>query len=160
MNTFWTHVTVLGNGGWIWLFLSGLLMIPKKTRDIGVTALEALATCAILTNLILKKLIDRTRPYDALEQLQILIRKETDSSFPSGHTSASFAAATVYAKMGGFLLGIPGYLLASLIAISRLYVGVHYPSDVIAGMGVGIFSAGATMRGKARVLAGERKKEE
>lgn len=141
MNPFWTFITSLGDSGWFWLALSALLMIPRKTRKIGFTALLAVAIGALFTNVILKNLVARTRPYEVINGLHILIEKQHDFSFPSGHTCASFAAALVYYRLCPRKWGIAAVVLASLIAFSRLYVGVHYPSDVLVGVVIGAFAA-------------------
>lgn len=86
-------------------------------------------------------LVARTRPYDLLGY-EILVRRLGDYSFPSGHTSASFAAATaIYAIDRRW--GAAAYVLAALIGFSRLYLGVHFPTDVLAGAVVGILAAKA-----------------
>lgn len=140
MTPFWKFITFLGNGGWFWITLSVLLLIPKKTRKVGVTALIALAIGAIITNVFLKNIVARTRPYEVIDGLLLLVGKQSDFSFPSGHSCASFAAAMAYYKMSPKQYGIPALVLAGLISFSRLYVGVHYPTDVIAGIMIGILS--------------------
>ncbi|MCI8834415.1 MAG: phosphatase PAP2 family protein [Ruminococcus sp.] len=141
MDGFWKWITMLGDSGWFWILLSALLMIPRSTRQVGLTALLALLIGALCTNVLLKNLVARVRPYETVEGLQRLIEAQKDFSFPSGHTCASFAAAFVYwRKMPG--KGSAACLvLAGLIACSRLYVGVHYPTDVLAGLCIGIGSA-------------------
>lgn len=128
---FWKTITFLGDGGWFWIALGVILLIPKKTRKAGFTALIALAIGAVFTNLGLKQLVARTRPYDAVEGLVPLVAKLKDFSFPSGHTCASFACAAVYLRLYPGIQGKGAVILAFLIALSRLYVGVHYPTDVI-----------------------------
>lgn len=96
-------------------------------------ALLALAFSYLIDNLLLKNLIARTRPYEVIAGLHTLIGAQRDYSFPSGHTGSSFAAAVVLfcrlpKRLSSFLL-----LLAFLIGFSRLYVGGHYPSDIIVG---------------------------
>lgn len=146
MDGFWKFITMLGNGGWFWITVSVILLIPKKTRWIGVTALIALAVGALITNVVLKNMVARTRPYEVIDGLVLMIEKQKDYSFPSGHTCASFAAACVYLKMMPKKYGIPFLILAALIAFSRLYVGVHFPTDVIGGLLIGMFAAWAAMR--------------
>lgn len=146
MTPFWTFITSLGNSGWFWIVLSVLLMIPERTRKVGITAIAAIAIGALITNVTLKNLIARTRPYEVIDGLKLLIERQHDYSFPSGHTCASFAAACVYYRMGPKRWAIPAVILASLIAFSRLYVGVHYPSDVLAGLLIGAFSAWAAVK--------------
>lgn len=157
MNPFWEFITSLGNGGQLWLALSFLLLIPKRTRRVGAAALIALLIGFLITNVALKNLVARTRPYEVVDGLKLLIRKPHDYSFPSGHACASFAAAAVYYRMAPKRWGIPAVILAALISFSRLYVGVHYPTDVLAGVVIGIFAAWAAVKimefivGKANV---------
>lgn len=146
MTPFWKFITSLGNSGWFWIALSLLLVIPQRTRKAGIAAVLAMAIGALITNVTLKNLVARTRPYEVIEGLRLLIEKPHDYSFPSGHTSASFAAAMVYYRMAPRKWGIPAVILASLIAFSRLYVGVHYPSDVLGGLLVGVFAAWAAVK--------------
>lgn len=141
MTPFWTFVTSLGDAGWFWIVLSVILMIPKRTRKIGITALVSLGIGALITNVALKNIVARTRPYEVIDGLILLVGVQSDFSFPSGHSCASFAAAMVYYRMLPKKYGICAVILASLIAFSRLYVGVHYPSDVIAGVGIGMVAA-------------------
>lgn len=146
MLGFWRFITWLGDSGWFWIAVSVVLLIPKKTRTVGIAALLALLVNLLITNVTLKPLIARTRPYEVIEGLKILIAAPHDYSFPSGHTSASFSAALVYLQMLPRRYGIAFVVLAALIAFSRLYVGVHYPTDVLGGLVVGIFSAWAAVR--------------
>ncbi len=142
----WKGITFLGDGGWFWIVLGLLFLFPKKTRKAGVTALLALAIGAVVTNLFLKDLVARIRPYDSVEGLVPLVARLKDYSFPSGHTCASFACAGVYYKAFPGKWGKAAMVLAVLIALSRLYVGVHYPTDVLAGALVGTFSALAALK--------------
>lgn len=146
MNPFWEFITSLGNAGWFWLALSLVLLIPKRTRGMGAAALLAIIIGALITNVVLKNLVARTRPYEVVDGLKILIKRPHDYSFPSGHACASFAAAAVYYRMAPKRWGISVVILASLIAFSRLYVGVHYPTDVLAGILIGIGAAWAAMK--------------
>ena len=136
-------ITHLGDAGWFWIALSVVLLFFKKTRRAGITALLALLIGALITNVALKNLVARIRPYEVIEDLHLLIEKQSDYSFPSGHTCASFAAGLVYLKMLPCRYGVAAILLAVLIAFSRLYVGVHYPTDILGGILVGSFAAWA-----------------
>ena len=107
----------------------------------GWYGLLSMGVGALITNVCLKNLVARTRPYEVVEGLVPLIRKPTDYSFPSGHTCASFACTLVLYRILPKKYGVPAVLLAALIAFSRLYVGVHYPTDVLGGLAVGIFSS-------------------
>lgn len=134
LTPFFKVVTSLGDEGAVWIFLSVLLLCFKKSRITGVTCAISLLTSFIFNNLILKNIIARTRPYEVIEGLKALIPPPHDFSFPSGHTAASFAVAAVIFLMMHKKYGIPALILATLIAFSRLYLGVHYPTDVLFGM--------------------------
>ena len=140
-NPIWIGITTLGNGGAIWLLISIGLLFHKKTRHVGILSLCALAVSFIINNVMLKNLFARSRPFDAINELNYLISKPTDYPFPSGHTGSSFASGGVLflglSKKYSWLFPA----LAGLIAFSRLYVGVHYPSDVIGGAVIGIVIA-------------------
>ena len=133
-------ITVLGDAGIFWMIVAAVLAITKKYRKIGFGMAIAMALGLLVCNVTLKPLVARIRPYDFQETLgvtiNLLIEKQHDFSFPSGHTIASFEACTVI-LLGSRKLGIPATLLAILIAFSRLYLYVHYPTDVIASMILG-----------------------
>jgi undecaprenyl-diphosphatase len=93
----------------------------------------------LINNHLIKNLVQRPRPFVTFTDLQIIIPTPSEFSFPSGHTSSSFAAAGVFYKHLPKKIGVPAIVLAGLIGLSRLYVGVHYPTDVIAGILMGIF---------------------
>lgn len=130
-------ISKLGNGGIIWLVLSGLLCVFPKYRKAGVTMLTALALDVLLCNVMLKPLVGRMRPFTVNTGMELLINAPKDFSFPSGHTAASFAAAFALLFVKN-KLWIPSMILASLIAFSRLYLYVHYPTDVLAGILLGL----------------------
>jgi len=137
MDFIMPKITSLGNGGFIWILTAVILLFFKKYRKGGIAMLIALAVGAILGSVILKPLIARPRPFHANGELPLLIKIPTDFSFPSGHTMSSVSSAYVLTfinkKFGYF--AIP---LAVLIAFSRLYLYVHFPSDVLAGAIIGI----------------------
>ena len=146
---FFSIITHLADAGWFWIALAALLLCFKKTRKTGCVMGAALLMGVIFGNGILKPLIHRVRPYDnaawspAVTRATLLISPPSDYSFPSGHTLASFEGA-----FGIFLCnkkwGAPALVLAVLIAFSRLYFYIHYPTDVIGGMILGIgFSVAA-----------------
>ena len=112
-------ISKLGNGGIIWLVLSGLLCVFPKYRKAGVTMLTALALDVLLCNVMLKPLVGRMRPFTVNTGMELLINAPKDFSFPSGHTAASFAAAFALLFVKN-KLWIPSMILASLIAFSRL----------------------------------------
>ncbi len=123
-------VSWLGNGGLIWIIAAVVLLAIPKYRKGGVALSVGLLACLIIGNLTLKPLIARTRPFDMIEGFELLIAAPTDFSFPSGHTLSSAvgaAALTMTDKRFGYA-AIP---LACLIAFSRMYLYVHYPSDIL-----------------------------
>ena len=130
-------ITSLGNAGWFWIVLGLVLLCVKKYRKYGVLVLGALILSALFGNIILKPLVARQRPCWINDTVELLIRVPKDYSFPSGHTQASFAAATALFT-GNKKAGICAYVLAALIAFSRLYMYVHFPTDVMAGIVIGI----------------------
>ena len=133
-------ITSLGNAGIIWIGLAVVLLILPKTRKEGIIVAAALLVDLILCNLILKNLVARVRPYDVNTAIAVLIKKPLDFSFPSGHTAASFAAMTALFLAKMKKAWIAALILAVLIAFSRLYFYVHYPTDVLGGIVVGILS--------------------
>ena len=131
-------ITTLGNGGAIWIALTILLLAIPKTRKIGCMSLIALLGTLLVNNMLLKNLVARTRPYEVIEGLTYIVMKPSDYSFPSGHAGCSFSAACIMYRRLPRRYGVPALILAILIALSRLYVGVHYPSDVLFGVISGI----------------------
>ena len=143
---FFELVSLFGKAGIFLILLSLALLIYKPTRRFGTAMLLGVTIGAICTNLFLKVFISRPRPYadesSLFHQLWLLVGQnlESDKSFPSGHTTAAFAAMTP-----AFILGKPkvkwaAVIFAVLMGIARIYLVVHYPSDVLAGMIVGIFA--------------------
>lgn len=137
LDWFFSRLTHLGDAGIIWIVLAlGLLLYPK-TRRTGAVVAIALVLDLILCNGILKNLIARTRPYDINTAVELLIKAPSDYSFPSGHTAAAFAAVTaLWCCRSRFRL--PAFVLAVLIAFSRLYLYVHFPTDILGGVLVGL----------------------
>ena len=138
-------VTVFGDGGIFWIAWAVLLFLIPKTRKTGLGMALALTMGLLLCNLTLKPLVARIRPYDLQwelygREIALLAGKMHDFSFPSGHTIASFEAATVLLK-NSKKMGIPAMILAIAIAFSRLYLYVHYPTDVLASIVLGILLA-------------------
>lgn len=131
-------ITTLGNNGLIWILLTLLFLAVPKTRRVGYMLTAALLGTLIVNNIILKNLVARTRPYEVVEGLTYLVKKPTDFSFPSGHAGCAFAAAGIMFRSLPKKYGVPSLVLAILISFSRLYVGVHYPSDVLFGVLSGI----------------------
>ena len=141
LTPFWKVITFLGNGGWFWLVAAAVLLIPKKTCRVGITALLSITIGFLITNVLLKNIVARPRPFDAYTEIIPLITRPTDFSFPSGHTCASFACALVFFRMLPKKYGVPAVVLAGMVAFSRLYLGVHYPGDVLGGFLVAAFAS-------------------
>ena len=131
-------VTFLGEAGWFWIALAAVLCCFRPTRRAAIAAAIALLLSLLVNNLILKPLVDRTRPYEVLEGLVNLAPPPGDASFPSGHAGASFAASTAMAPHLRRRWAVCLLVLAGLIALSRLYIGVHFPTDVAAGVLIGV----------------------
>ena len=138
-------ITMFGDGGIFWIACAVILLCIPKTRKTGLGMGLALVMGLIVCNITLKPLVQRIRPYDFQQEyfqvtIQLLTERMHDFSFPSGHTIASFEAATVL-LINNKKLGIPAMILAVLIAFSRLYLYVHYPTDVIFSIVAGILFA-------------------
>lgn len=155
LTGFFRHITRLGDLGIFWIIICLLLFAGavitqirnRKTSHSGnpflrpaLTCFLALLSCFLFSNILLKNIVCRVRPYDRLPDLIVLTRKPGDFSFPSGHTAFSFAGAVA------LLLSVPEkcrrpailfVILAVLIGFSRIYLGVHYPTDVLAGALIG-----------------------
>ena len=137
LNPIMKFITSLGDEGILPIAVIILFLLFKKTRKVGITAGVSLALEAILINLTIKKLVGRTRPYVVNEAIEYITKRPSDNSFPSGHTGCVFAVASVLFFMMPKKVGIPAMVIASLVGISRLYVGVHYPTDVLGGAVIG-----------------------
>ena len=134
--------TSLGNGGMIWIAVSLAMLCHRNTRPAGMLALCAMLLGLVCTNLILKPLIMRPRPWLDVVGLIPLINEADPNSFPSGHTCAAFACCVTWARFASRRwVKVLCLILAVLMGFSRLYVGVHFPSDVIAGCVVGCLCA-------------------
>lgn len=138
---FWTFFTFLGDAGWFWIATTIALLSAPALRPVGLAALRSLLVSSLLVNLLLKPLFGRDRPFEAFPVLEPLGRRPKDRSFPSGHTSASFSVAVVCAAALPLPAGVLFLTIASLIGLSRIYLGVHFPSDVAAGALVGTIVA-------------------
>lgn len=133
-------ISFMGNGGFIWILISVILVFQKKYRKVGIMLAITLIVVALLGECIIKNIVQRNRPFLEVNSLKLIIKAPNSYSFPSGHTASSFAAALIL-TLSFKKYGIPFFLLAVLIAFSRVYLFVHYPSDVIGGIILGIFSA-------------------
>lgn len=159
-------ITLFGDGGVFWIAVSVLLLFFPRTRKTGLGMLFALLLGLLVCNLTLKPLVKRPRPYDFQFdnfgiEIKLLVDGLHDYSFPSGHTIASFEAATVL-LLNSKKMGIPALILAILIAMSRLYLYVHYPTDVIFSLFAGILFGfiGNALANQVRLPSGKKGKYE
>ena len=132
----------MGDAGLLWIGISLIMLIPKNTRKWGIQMLVAIAVTFVIGNLIVKNLFHRERPYVQVPELDALriIAKPSEYSFPSGHTMNGFTAS-ITMLFWDKRFGIPAVVVAAIIAFSRMYNIVHFPTDILAGVGIGIISA-------------------
>jgi undecaprenyl-diphosphatase len=130
-------ITRLGDDGIFWIILAIIFLCFRKTRKMGFSSALAMLIGLIVVNVVLKNAVGRIRPYEVNPSVTLLVERLSDYSFPSGHTAVSFEAATAI-FIRNKKLGIPSLILATLIAFSRLYLYVHYPTDVLAGFVIGV----------------------
>lgn len=138
-------LTLLGSGGAIWLLAAGGMLCTKKYRRQGVILLAGLAVGVLVGNVCLKNLIARPRPCWLDDSVMMLISSPADYSFPSGHTLSSVIGATVLTKTDR-RFGWAAIPLAAVIVFSRLYLFVHFPSDILAGAILGVIIGEAVYR--------------
>ena len=145
-------ITRLGDMGAIWLIPGIAMLVTDNRKKDGAQLLLCLGLCGAINSLLIKNIVDRARPFDMLHGLEVLIKRPSDFSFPSGHTASSFAAAYSLNKTFGKRVGIPAYALATAIGLTRIGVGVHYPSDVVVGAAVGTAVAMGVTRGMSAFM--------
>lgn len=130
-------ITNLGNLGIVWVIISIFLLRTKTYKEVGIMILSGITLSTIFSEGIIKHIVHRPRPCEVIQFEDLLIQKPLSYSFPSGHTASSFTAAGIFDIM------IRQYrpyvmVLAVLIAFSRIYLCVHYPSDIFAGIILGL----------------------
>ena len=159
LNPVMTVLTHTGDKGILFIALCLVLLIIPRTRRVGFITAASIAIESILNNLLIKNIVARTRPYDEIEGLINLVGRQSDYSFPSGHTGAAFAVAGAMLVVALFglpmiensgevsrkdlslsfkLISVLLIMYATLLAFSRMYVGVHYPTDVLCGLLLGL----------------------
>lgn len=139
LDTIFPAITFLGEKGWLYIVIAVILLVIPKTRMWGAKVATSLILGLVFGNMLLKNVVERIRPYDVVENITLLVDKLSDYSFPSGHTLAAFEFFTVVyfmpiKKMYKVLAGV----FAFVMAFSRLYLYVHYPTDVLGGMLLGM----------------------
>lgn len=133
LSIFLLAFTIMGNGGLLWAIVSAFLLFNPDTSRYGFYMVIALCLCACANNFLFKSLFSRQRPCDIHKNVPLLINRPFGSSFPSGHTATSFACAMPMIHMDP-RLGLIALFVAFVIAFSRVYLFVHFPTDVIFGI--------------------------
>lgn len=133
LDIIFTIITYLGSGGILWIAAAVCMLFTKKYRRCGIAVLVCLLLGLFFGNLILKHIVARARPCWLKPIADMLVAVPKDFSFPSGHTLSSFIVAIVILRHSR-PLGIPALVMAALIAFSRLYVYVHFPTDLLGAM--------------------------
>ncbi len=138
-------VTMCGNMGIFWVVIALVISTKAKYRKCSITMLIGLIFGVLIGNLVVKNAVQRDRPCWIVEMQDMLIANPQDFSFPSGHTLSSFCSAAIlyhYDKR----IGIPSFGMAILIAFSRLYLYVHFPTDIVGGAILGIMIAALSIK--------------
>lgn len=151
--------TSFNNSGEMWVILAVILVLIRKHRRTGLAVGAGLLTDLVICNWTLKPLIGRIRPFMVNTAVELLVDPPSSAAFPSGHTASSFAAVGALWAMGNPLWK-PAAVVAALMAASRLYLYVHWPTDVLAGIAVGWFCGwfGALLVKKAATALSEKRK--
>ena len=147
-----------GDHGEIWIAFTLLLLLFRRTRKAGVDMAVALVLYLLAGHFVLKPLFARPRPCDVNTAVALLVTRPHGSSFPSGHTASAFAAAFAL-WLQNRKLGVPALVLAAFIAFTRLYLYVHFPTDVLGGLLLGL-ALGAIASRLADVLSARRKRKQ
>ena len=137
MNTISIFFDYAGAHGEIWIAFTLLLLLFRRTRKAGFAMAVALVLYMAAGHFFLKPLFARPRPCDVNTAITILVKRPHGHSFPSGHTASAFAAAFALCLQNR-KLGVPALVLAAFIAFTRLYLYVHFPTDVLGGLVLGI----------------------
>ncbi len=137
LNAIMIAATWIGEKGIFWLVCGAALCIPRRYRKYGIMVILAVALTYLIANLILKPIVARPRPCDLFPDVPLISSRPDGFSFPSGHTIASFAAATVI-WFANWKFGLPAMFIAAVIGFSRIYLFHHFLSDVVAGALLGI----------------------
>lgn len=143
-KSLWVLITHLGDSGLIWIMIGLYIGLIKNEKKKAAHVFIALALVVLFVNIFIKNLVKRGRPF-SVYPIDLLINTPSDYSFPSGHTASSFGAAYVLAKSYPKYAWV-FYLLAALIAFSRMVLFVHYPTDILAGLIIGLICGMISMK--------------
>ena len=147
MDKIMTTITSFGNMGIFWILLIIIFLTTKEYKKMAKYMIICLLVNIIIVNLIIKPAVGRQRPFEIVEGIKLLVLKPQDPSFPSGHSAISFCMLTTILFFSkSKTINIMASLLAILIAFSRLYLYVHFPSDVFCGIIFGILSSLITLK--------------
>lgn len=147
MDKIMTTITAFGNMGIFWILLIIIFLTTKEYKKMAKYMIICLLVNIIIVNLIIKPAVGRQRPFEIVEGIKLLILKPQDPSFPSGHSAISFCMLTTILFFSkSKTINIMAALLAILIAFSRLYLYVHFPSDVFCGIIFGVLSSLITLK--------------
>lgn len=136
-DRFFTFITYISDGGIVWLTAAFIMLFFRKWRPVGVIMLLSLGISAVLTSFVIKYIVCRPRPFNVDPMLKLIIDVPSGLySFPSGHSTASGAGAAAIA-LKSRRLGIPAIIVALLVGFSRVFMAVHYPTDVLCGLILG-----------------------
>lgn len=138
MDKIMVAITHLGDAGIVWIVLTLVLLLIPKMRKVGIVLAVALVFDLILCNCIVKPFIARIRPYDINTAVELLVGRQVDYSFPSGHTAAGITCTVALYAMRRKWLWKIALFLSILIAFSRMYLYVHFPTDIIGGVVLGV----------------------
>jgi PAP2 family protein len=140
MDFIMKNISTFFNYSIVWMVLGVVLISLKSTRAVGYEIFVALTLELLICNVFVKRISKRARPFTKNDEVNLLINPPKDYSFPSGHTLCAFMCATIIAAHI-FWVGVILFVVAVLVAFSRMYLYVHYPSDVFVGALMGIFIA-------------------
>lgn len=144
LNPVMLGITKLGDMGFVWLVIIAYLAFYKKDRQAAFAMLVALGLTVLVGNVVIKNIVARARPFEVYPYIDLLLTAPKDYSFPSGHTASSFAVAAIiqyfYPKQAKY-----AWVLACLIAFSRMFLFVHFPTDILGGIVLGLACGYFTM---------------
>ena len=128
----------LQDGGLIWISIAVVMLFFKRTRYCGIAVLFAMGIDTLITEYGIKNVVCRVRPCNLVDDVNMLVKKPTSYSFPSNHSASAFAGAVaVMLTIKKRAWTIPAFVFSGIISFSRMYVFVHFPSDVFAGILLG-----------------------